>query len=151
MNFFDAKYYCEYFNASLASIHSEEENKFIHNFIKDNDRAIWLNGQQTEIKGSEIKWLDGSEFNYTNWNTLYAQPKGIEENFLNCIFLESYGLWYSRRCEDGLAHALCVKLNVTELKRKEDLKNKIMIEKQNRISLSNALISLLSNLITAVV
>ncbi|RWS20505.1 macrophage mannose receptor 1-like protein, partial [Leptotrombidium deliense] len=113
MDFVNAQKYCKSLNSSLVSIHSENENEFVRNFIKRYRRNVWLNGKQHALKSSNIRWLDGSEFNYANWHAWSYQPDEIKEDHLNCVVLTDYGYWLDENCFDPFNDykALCVKNN----------------------------------------
>jgi len=55
--------YCEEKGATLASIHSEEENQFISDLI---DRSSWI-GLNDIFEENVWQWLDGSTFSYSKW------------------------------------------------------------------------------------
>ncbi|XP_026225559.1 ladderlectin [Anabas testudineus] len=79
----DAEVYCRFDGASLASIHSEQENHFIslltrgesHNFPQ-----TWLGGFDS-IQPGFWMWSDGSEFSYKNWEDYeeYKKPDDDDE------------------------------------------------------------------------
>ena len=84
-----------YDSATLLSITSEEEQRFIEKFRKDQgaggSKHIWLGGR----KSGTWKWDDGSSYDYKNWS-------GGEELGKNgvCNYLNSYdNKWYDVPCE----------------------------------------------------
>ncbi|RWS24777.1 uncharacterized protein B4U80_13173 [Leptotrombidium deliense] len=103
-DFSSAQDYCKAYNASLVSIHSQEQNDFIRNFTY----FAWLNGQQEALKSEKFKWLDGSEFNYTNWDFEYAQPDNTNASYINCITMGFLGYWFDNNCHTFSATALCI-------------------------------------------
>ncbi|RWS22617.1 C-type mannose receptor 2-like protein [Leptotrombidium deliense] len=57
--------YCKRFNASLISIHSEDENMFISGIVSK-DEKYYL-GASSVQNTTQFHWIDGSELNYTKW------------------------------------------------------------------------------------
>uniref|UniRef100_UPI003AAE0A8C ladderlectin-like n=1 Tax=Centroberyx gerrardi TaxID=166262 RepID=UPI003AAE0A8C len=65
----EAETYCIFEGATLASIHSEEENHFIQALTRGdthNFPSTWIGGQDAVQNGLWM-WADGSRFDYVNW------------------------------------------------------------------------------------
>ncbi|RWS18274.1 macrophage mannose receptor 1-like protein, partial [Leptotrombidium deliense] len=95
-NFKLAQNYCENLNASMVSIHSQDENTFFRN-LKDGEgySDLWLNGQQEEIYSEKFKWNDESEFTYNNWHV--GEPDQLQEDYINCLGMYD-GHWFDANC-----------------------------------------------------
>jgi len=63
---------CVQYSGHLASIHSEDEQKFIADKFGNNDYT-WIGGIDNYHNG-QWGWMDGSDFDYTKW--LSGQPDG---------------------------------------------------------------------------
>lgn len=53
----------------MAIVHSKEEEEFLSRliFIKFKDSSPWLGGTQVAPGSPDYKWIDGSPFDYHNW------------------------------------------------------------------------------------
>ncbi|RWS01995.1 ladderlectin-like protein [Dinothrombium tinctorium] len=56
---------CKILNAQMATIHSAEENEFIRSIARN--KYLWIGAVQSSNQFHSFVWIDGSEFNYTNW------------------------------------------------------------------------------------
>lgn len=70
-SFEEAERICEKENSTLISIESEQEQKFLvdylFNFRKVVD-SVWLGAKRTIVQNNSVfKWIDDYEFSYTNW------------------------------------------------------------------------------------
>ncbi|RWS23026.1 macrophage mannose receptor 1-like isoform X2 [Leptotrombidium deliense] len=104
MSFAKAQNYCSSLNASLVSIHSREQQTFVENFLFGH--KAWLNAQQERINSETFKWLDGTDFDFTNWDLTHASPKKIHGEYVYCITM-SFGFWFDWNCADK-SKTLCV-------------------------------------------
>ncbi|MBN3302177.1 lactose-binding lectin l-2 isoform X2 [Amia ocellicauda] len=84
----DAELHCLGLGGNLASVHTEEEYKFLlqelHHHNSSNDKA-WLGGSDHYQEGQWL-WTDGSVWKYTHWsagepNNLEAHQDCLEMNF----------------------------------------------------------------------
>ncbi|XP_067380267.1 uncharacterized protein [Channa argus] len=76
----EAEIYCQFDDANLASVHSEEENRFIMSLTRGDTQTFpqtWLGGFDVIHPGYWI-WSDGTIFNYKNWYD--RQPYGKDNN-----------------------------------------------------------------------
>ena len=68
----DAQAYCESLGGHLATIRTREEQEAISAIILESDaEAYWLGGRRND--SGTWMWLDGSEWNFTNWDTEHGQ------------------------------------------------------------------------------
>jgi pulmonary surfactant-associated protein A len=93
LTFSDAEKTCTQLSngSSLITIHSEEEQEFLLNFVFKTNKVIdnvWLGLKRT---GNDFKWTDGSELNFTNW--IRGKPSNRTDS--NCVqmLLESNPRW----------------------------------------------------------
>ncbi|MCJ8346094.1 hypothetical protein MJH12_11180, partial [bacterium] len=79
----------------LASIHSEEENKFIDDNICL-DAECWIGGQDVGPSNDQNKdwdWVDGTKNTYMNWGG--NEPNNNSED---CIRMTKGGSWQDHNC-----------------------------------------------------
>ncbi len=87
----EAKAYCESLDGHLAVITSQEEQKFIEEYVLAADIAprYWIGGY-SETYPFDFQWVTGEKFDYTNWGD-------GEPNFSSELYIEIYGNyngWY---------------------------------------------------------
>ena len=58
---------CESLGAKLLTLHSLEEQRFVHEHITSNRYASWLDLELNTTTG-EWEWYDGSPFDFENWD-----------------------------------------------------------------------------------
>ena len=100
----DAEEDCIVKGAHLASIHSNNEKNFLVQLT--HRKNVWVGGER---KGASFQWLDGTEFDYENWDR--GQPDNYDPwgNIPNCISLpqEIYGKpgkWHDAHCGHSLTY-----------------------------------------------
>lgn len=79
MTWQEAKEYCEKLGGHLVTISDADEQKFIEELVKNcaDKVSYWLGGYYSD---AEWKWVDDTEFSYTNWDSWtdgtkeYRQP-----------------------------------------------------------------------------
>ncbi|CAJ0601543.1 unnamed protein product [Cylicocyclus nassatus] len=117
-SFDDAEMSCKKLGAHLASIHSEEENNFIHKItstgskIKSFDEFVYI-GLRLNSK-NEWEWLDGSGLNYKNWAEHQPDQPHIEkcaqfhQGPANLAHVQDYK-WNSISCNLPMKYYVCKK------------------------------------------
>merc|ERR1719419_2086194 len=70
MTWDEAVDYCIELDATLASIHSDGENSYVNDYVREGT-WIWLGGNDIETEGDFV-WVDGTPFDYSNWDA--GQP-----------------------------------------------------------------------------
>ncbi|XP_010084056.1 PREDICTED: CD209 antigen-like [Pterocles gutturalis] len=85
----EAKDFCTNFNAHLAIIDSEQENKFLANNIMET-RVFWL-GLTDVHKESEWQWVDGRSLSLSFWNP--GEPNNVGEHGEDCATIYTTGRW----------------------------------------------------------
>ena len=92
----DAENDCIVKGAHLASIHTNEEMEFLTQ--KTHQKNVWVGGEK---KGASVQWLDGTKFDYENWDD--GQP-AIYDRWglpLNCLSWGAFGQpgkWHDAWC-----------------------------------------------------
>ncbi|XP_041840567.1 galactose-specific lectin nattectin [Melanotaenia boesemani] len=97
----EAEVFCQFDEANLASIHSDEENHFVQSLIRENTNNFpetWIGGNDGMHPGFWM-WSDGSKFHYDNW---YSDDN--DEETERCLRMNyQYGLkWSATHCDDAL-------------------------------------------------
>ena len=83
-------------DSHLASIHSNEESEFVWSQTINKDMWWWIGGEKKE---NSFQWLDGTKFEYTNWDSNSLQPDNLDGKE-NCIkLINSLGSWHDASCE----------------------------------------------------
>ncbi|KAL9974658.1 hypothetical protein ACROYT_G011721 [Oculina patagonica] len=92
-----AKSHCESLGAILVTIHSEEENSFVHTLISE---GIWLGGNDINSEGSWV-WEDGENWGrFTSW--ISGEPNNqYNEDCLVMVF--EVGNWNDLSCSASRA------------------------------------------------
>ncbi|CAJ0601248.1 unnamed protein product [Cylicocyclus nassatus] len=117
-SFDDAEASCKKFGAHLVSIHSEEENNFIHKItstgskIKSFKEFVYI-GLRLNSK-NEWEWIDGSGFNYKNWAEHQPDLPDREKCAQfhqapsNLVYVKEYH-WNSIPCDLKMKYYVCKK------------------------------------------
>lgn len=80
VNQYEARDHCMNLDAMLTSVHSEEENDFILNLSENSGTAaIWIGGQIVNRNPIEVKWWDGSDYDFTRFKGVLPHK---EEGFI---------------------------------------------------------------------
>lgn len=105
MTWQEAKEYCENLGGHLVTISDADEQKFIEDLAeKYTDKvSYWLGGYYSD---AEWKWVDDTEFSYTNWDSWtdgekeYRQPDNFTGDEFYLRFANQkmqYENWYSNK------------------------------------------------------
>ncbi|XP_061633486.1 lithostathine-1-alpha-like [Phyllopteryx taeniolatus] len=103
--FADAESVCNILGGNLVSIHSDLENAFILELIRQggNDDEAWI-GYHDAVEEDDFLWTDGSDQDYTNFDVSGTEPDGTGD----CVHMdESAGLWEDSVCSDEVAY-VCI-------------------------------------------
>ncbi|NXL67535.1 CL17A protein, partial [Chordeiles acutipennis] len=92
-----AKDSCAGFNAHLAVIDTEQENKFLANHIMDN-RVFWLGLTDTYREG-DWQWVDGRSLSLSFWNK--GEPNNVGHDGEDCATIYSTGHWNDVPCSNA--------------------------------------------------
>ncbi|NWQ95816.1 CL17A protein, partial [Burhinus bistriatus] len=94
-----AKEHCAHFNAHLAIVDTEQENKFLANHIMEN-RVFWL-GLTDMHKEGDWQWVDGRSLSLTFWNS--GEPNNVGHHGEDCATIFSNGYWNDITCSSPKA------------------------------------------------
>ena len=105
----DARQKCHSMGANLPIINSAEENTFIADFLKEQDRA-WIGLRRNHVD-KNFYWFDGTpiEGNYDSWRAREPNNYNGNENCALIIVDSSHGVWNDIPCEEPWAGTLCQK------------------------------------------
>ena len=80
----EAKAQCETFGASLATIHSKEENDYLWSLFSQSGHNVWVGGNDEAVDGSWV-WEDGMAWGgFTLWDSV--EPNGGSSE--NCLEIQ---------------------------------------------------------------
>jgi hypothetical protein len=85
---------CESNGATMISIQSEDENKFVLNFAKmsaPNAKRIWIGAKRIGSGLKTFEWHNKNAFNYSKWANRQPDNYGGREPFAEMY--TSSGLW----------------------------------------------------------
>ncbi|ETN79506.1 lectin C-type domain protein [Necator americanus] len=119
-SFDDAEKTCKKHGGHLASIHSDDENTFIHSItktgheIKSFENFVYI-GLKYDTRTRKWSWTDGSKFNFSKWAVHQPDHLGDE----NCgqlhqdpgptlIYVQDYK-WNSIACNTPMKYFVCKK------------------------------------------
>jgi len=98
---------CNYdHGGDIASVHSLAENDFITTFVQERpvrggERDTWIGGYIEETDG-QFSWLDGSSWNFQNWDVGEPDRKSLGREHHECVFLgknqNNLGKWWDGVC-----------------------------------------------------
>ncbi|NXX14877.1 CL17A protein, partial [Podargus strigoides] len=89
-----AKDYCSNFNAHLAIVNSEQENKYLANHIMEN-RVFWL-GLTDMYQEGTWQWVNNRPVSLSFWNT--DEPNDAGHHGEDCASMYSSGRWNDDAC-----------------------------------------------------
>ncbi|XP_033927888.1 CD209 antigen-like protein C isoform X2 [Melopsittacus undulatus] len=95
-SWWEAKEFCGNLNGHLATVSSEQENKFLANHIMEN-RIFWL-GLTDSYREGHWQWEDGSSTSISFWNT--GEPNNVGEHGEDCATIFSNGRWNDVSCSN---------------------------------------------------
>ncbi|KAH7715728.1 Protein CLEC-51 [Aphelenchoides avenae] len=87
----EADTYCAAENGHLAPVHNAFTNGFLANIAARLRKPLRIGGRFTD---SKWKWIDGSNFTYTNWDK--SQPPADSTGL--CVSLSTTGKWTTEQC-----------------------------------------------------
>ncbi|KAJ8414330.1 hypothetical protein AAFF_G00052000 [Aldrovandia affinis] len=104
---------CSWFQASLASVHSPEEQTFLtqhlHKVSKVDGQHWWV-GLYTKENDGRFRWSDRSVINYVSW--ALGRPRPISRD-RKCVYISAYREeWADQKCLTDLPY-ICKRVNVT--------------------------------------
>ncbi|KAM4531180.1 C-type mannose receptor 2 [Odontesthes bonariensis] len=104
---------CSWFDSSLASVHSAEEQAFLANtlrkMVKVEGDSWWL-GLHTYENDGRFRWSDHSVLNYVSWALGRPHPVSRDRK---CVHMSaSKADWADQKCHSDLPY-ICKRVNVT--------------------------------------
>jgi len=86
------------FGMTLASVHSQDEQKLIFEFMSSEQNSdsygVWTGGKRNYYNPLQWEWADGSEFHYVNWAPGQPSNNGMEHPFdQDRLMLGGTGFW----------------------------------------------------------
>ncbi|XP_063422181.1 macrophage mannose receptor 1-like [Mytilus trossulus] len=67
LSWYDARKYCNSFSSDLASIHTNDENRFVYSIAKKNREEYWIGLNELENPG-KLKWINNDAVDFINWD-----------------------------------------------------------------------------------
>ncbi|CAG9859690.1 unnamed protein product [Phyllotreta striolata] len=95
LSYLDASRFCEYIGMELVSIESNEENMYLHKYLRDTvaGTSFWSGGSRL-IDGMNWYWLpSGRKVTYTKW--LPNEPGSKTEHCIQLQFQRDQGLFWN--------------------------------------------------------
>ncbi|KAM6957627.1 C-type mannose receptor 2 [Aplochiton taeniatus] len=104
---------CSWFNASLVSIHSAEEETFLTSTLQKmfkTDKDHWWLGLHTYDNDGRFRWSDHSVLNYVSWAP--GRHNAVSRD-RRCVHMSvSKATWADQKCNSDLPY-ICKRVNVT--------------------------------------
>ena len=93
MSWNEAEAYCESLGGHLATITSEEEQKFINeNLFPVGTKNTYFIGLSRSTSDNAWEWITGETFEYENWDT--GEPNNTSENYVHIYRnINNLGMW----------------------------------------------------------
>uniref|UniRef100_A0A7N6AQA1 Mannose receptor, C type 2 n=1 Tax=Anabas testudineus TaxID=64144 RepID=A0A7N6AQA1_ANATE len=99
---------CSWFDSSLASVHSSDEEAFLASTLRKSDN--WWLGLYTYENDGRFHWSDHSVLNYVSWALGKPHPLSRDRR---CVYIAaSKGDWADQKCHSDLPY-ICKRVNVT--------------------------------------
>jgi len=98
----ECRKHCMENGGDLSSVHSKEENQFIVDILGSEPNPTWIGGSVVEVEG-DFFWLDGSAWDFENWDEGEPDRKKFGKTSHECVFLgnnlSDRGRWWDGVCE----------------------------------------------------
>ncbi len=98
----------------LATIHSQEENDFVEDLVKDNS---WIGGTDWKSEKDDgagtYEWVTSEAWSYDNWdngepNSGWVWPcGGVEACYEHCAIIQKNGKWDDKACGARDYESIC--------------------------------------------
>uniref|UniRef100_A0A8C0BWH6 Lymphocyte antigen 75 n=1 Tax=Buteo japonicus TaxID=224669 RepID=A0A8C0BWH6_9AVES len=92
---------CKQNRSDLASVHSESQQLFLEDIVKQDGYPLWLGLSIHDGSKANFEWSDGSDFDYYPWE---LENSNTTEN---CILLDTKGSWNRTECTNVAEGAIC--------------------------------------------
>ncbi|KAI1294197.1 Neurocan core protein [Halotydeus destructor] len=105
---------CTTNNASLASVHSADEQDFIlamgrQVYSMSGVHWVWLGANRVAPTQKAFAWDDRSNFTYNNWRDGCPDARTGEDCVLMTIFRDRPSHWCNFKCDSNYDHVVCQK------------------------------------------
>lgn len=117
--YFQALRHCESLNASLVTVLTEKEQKFLLSHLSDATTNLWIG--LDHLPNRTWAWVDGNAVTYTNWIIGQPRPKGEDCSEILTGTLHP-GRWNQVRCNAKRMH-VCEKKRDKSLPPRPSAKN----------------------------
>lgn len=114
VNYADADRYCSDLNATLASLHSAEEQDFVlslgrAHYTLSGVHWVWLGAVRNSSDSHEqFYWKDGSNFSdFSDWREGCPDRRVGENCVLLTVFRDRPSHWCNFKCDTNYDHVLC--------------------------------------------
>uniref|UniRef100_A0A8C0ZL41 Lymphocyte antigen 75 n=1 Tax=Cyanistes caeruleus TaxID=156563 RepID=A0A8C0ZL41_CYACU len=101
LTWYEALRSCQQNNSDLASVHSESEQLFLEDIVKQDGYPLWLGLSIHDGSKTNFEWSDGSDFDYYPWE---LENSNTTEN---CVVLDTKGFWNRTKCTNVAEGAIC--------------------------------------------
>uniref|UniRef100_A0A8C3LHA1 Lymphocyte antigen 75 n=1 Tax=Chrysolophus pictus TaxID=9089 RepID=A0A8C3LHA1_CHRPC len=103
LTWYDAVRECKQNMSDLASVHSESQQLFLEDIVKQDGYPLWLGLSIHDGSKANFEWSDGSSFDYFPWE---LENSNVTEN---CVLLDTKGSWNRAKCTSVAEGAICYK------------------------------------------
>ncbi|OXB77070.1 UNVERIFIED_CONTAM: hypothetical protein H355_007717 [Colinus virginianus] len=101
ITWYDAVRECKQNMSDLVSIHSESQQLFLEDIVKQDGYPLWLGLSIHDGSKANFEWSDGSSFDYYPWE---LENSNTTEN---CVLLDTKGSWNRVKCTNVAEGAIC--------------------------------------------
>uniref|UniRef100_A0A8B9TXP0 Lymphocyte antigen 75 n=1 Tax=Anas platyrhynchos TaxID=8839 RepID=A0A8B9TXP0_ANAPL len=103
LTWYEALRECKQNRSDLASVHSESEQLFLEDIVKQDGYPLWLGLSIHDGSKANFEWSDGTDFDYYPWE---LENSNTTEN---CVLLDTKGSWNRTKCTNVAEGAICYK------------------------------------------
>ncbi|XP_035262568.1 C-type mannose receptor 2-like isoform X2 [Anguilla anguilla] len=110
---YQAQRICSWFQSSLASVHSPEEQSFLTQLTRKLSKVAgqqWWVGLNTNENDGRFRWSDHSVLNYVSWAP--GRPRPVSRDRKCVSMTATRGEWSDQKCHTDLPY-VCKRVNVT--------------------------------------
>ncbi|KAM9235960.1 lymphocyte antigen 75 [Leptosomus discolor] len=101
LTWYEALRECKQNRSDLASVHSESQQLFLEDVVKQDGYPLWLGLSIHDGSKANFEWSDGSDFDYYPWE---LENSNTTEN---CVLLDTKGSWNRTKCTNVAEGAIC--------------------------------------------
>uniref|UniRef100_A0A8B9TUL6 Lymphocyte antigen 75 n=1 Tax=Anas platyrhynchos TaxID=8839 RepID=A0A8B9TUL6_ANAPL len=101
LTWYEALRECKQNRSDLASVHSESEQLFLEDIVKQDGYPLWLGLSIHDGSKANFEWSDGTDFDYYPWE---LENSNTTEN---CVLLDTKGSWNRTKCTNVAEGAIC--------------------------------------------